>query len=73
MATKNKNKTNMTNKNKNTKIVVKSISVTDAIDEIIALVDDLASEVQSGDINPNQISDRLYEISDDLGDLANAI
>jgi undecaprenyl pyrophosphate synthase len=63
----------MATKNKNKKVVVKSISITDAIDEIIALVDDLASEVQSGDINPNQISDRLYEISDDLGDLANAI
>jgi undecaprenyl pyrophosphate synthase len=63
----------MATKNKNKKIVVKSISVTDAIDEIIALVDDLASEVQSGDITPNQISDRLYGISDDLGDLANAI
>jgi undecaprenyl pyrophosphate synthase len=73
MTTKNKNKTNMTNKNKNTKIVVKSISVTDAIDEIIALVDDLASQTQAGDMSPNDISDRLYEISDDLGDLANAI
>jgi len=73
MTTKNKNKTNMTNKNKNTKIVVKSISVTDAIDEITAMVDDLASEIQGGDITANQISDRLYQISDDLGDLANAI
>jgi len=63
----------MATKNKNKKVVVKSISITDAIDEIIALVDDLASEVHSGDITPNQISDRLYGISDDLGDLANAI
>ena len=55
------------------KIVVKSVSVTDAIDEIIALVDDLASQTQAGDMSPNDISDRLYEISDDLGDLANAI
>jgi len=73
MATKNKNKNNMTTKTKNMKIVVKSVSVTDAIDEIIALVDDLASQTQAGDMSPNDISDRLYEISDDLGDLANAI
>ncbi len=63
----------MATKNKNKKIVVKSISVTDAIDEIIALVDDLASQTQAGDMSPNDISDRLYEISDDLADLANAI
>jgi len=73
MATKNKNKNNMTTKTKNMKIVVKSVSVTDAIDEIIALVDDLASQTQAGDMSPNDISDRLYKISDDLGDLANAI
>ena len=73
MATKNKNKNNTTTKDKNMKIVVKSVSVTDAIDEIIALVDDLASQTQAGDMSPNDISDRLYEISDDLGDLANAI
>ena len=73
MATKNKNKNNTTTKDKNMKIVVKSVSVTDAIDEIIALVDDLASQTQAGDMSPNDISDRLYEISDDLADLANAI
>mgnify|MGYP006285805449 CR=1 FL=1 len=67
MATKNKTKT------LNKKMVVKSISVTDAIDEITALVDDLASEIQSGDITANEISDRLYQISDDLGDLANSL
>jgi len=63
----------MATKNKNKKIVVKSVSVTDAIDEITAMVDDLASEIQGGDITANQISDRLYQISDDLSDLANAI
>jgi hypothetical protein len=62
MATKNKTK------NLNKKIVVKSISVTDAIDEITSLVDDLSSEIQTGDITANEISDRLYQISDDLGD-----
>ena len=67
MATKNKTKT------LNKKMVVKSISVTDAIDEITALVDDLASEIQTGDITANEISDRLYQISDDLGDLANSL
>jgi len=70
---KNKNKNNMTNKNKNMTLDMKSIYITDAIDENIGHVDALAAEIQSGDISPNEIWHRLSKISDDLTDLANAI
>ena len=43
-------------------------SLTDRLDDLIEKVSDLASDVNSGDLSPNQIYDQLDKICSDLED-----
>ena len=43
-------------------------SLTDRLDDLIEKVSDLASDVSSGDLSPNQIYDQLDKICSDLED-----
>lgn len=51
-----------------TKTKKTTTSLTDRLDDLILKVSDLACDVSSGDLSPNQVYDQLDKICSDLED-----
>jgi hypothetical protein len=60
-------------KNTNKPATVRTPRISDRLDKIIDLIDDLASDATSGDVTPNQVFDRLSKISDQVENLRDAL
>lgn len=52
---------------------VRIVRISDRLDKIIDLIDDLASDATGGDVTPNQVFDRLSKISDQVENLRDAL